>query len=539
MSTPAPARRVQRFLIAALVFAAACDSSTTPPEEPEEPDPVSVTISPTGGTVLVGASQAFTAEVLGGGDTTVRTVQWALQPPSGIATFQISGNTITLTGLAPGDVTVTALGPESTSANATLHVDPIPIVPASVEVTPTTANLVTAGTIQLAAVVKDEAGEVLEDEPVVWTPQDAAIATVTAGGLVTGVAAGTTEIRATAGEAVGVSTVTVTAALPTGRVAYALADDADAASYTAPAASSLNSTGQPITITRVDEGEYQVLFGGQAPADGQTQFVHVSSYGRDHNWCKLASVSPQGADFLAAIHCFSPAEAPTDAQFVILLLGNDALPGRFAFGFADQPSTPFGYTPSAMHSSNGQPLVVQRDQHGIYRVSFPGLGRVPGGQPEATLAGAIGDDASRCALNGFASSSVLPVQCFGPLATQGTFDDAPFMVALLEQNQPGRRFAFTTTGFGAVPPQETFSSSGGDVTTVRHGAGRIDVTFAGLGRNGATGTETVQVAANTNISSHCKVLKWDASGVDLLASVECYDVAGLPADTEFRIVVMQ
>jgi hypothetical protein len=374
----------------------------------------------------------------------------------------------------------------------------------------------------------------------VWTPQDGSIATVTAAGLVTGEAPGTTEIRGVSGDAVGVSTVTVIAALPTGRVAYALADDPDATTYTAAAATALNSNGQPITINRLGVGQYQVVFVGQQPAAGQTQFVHVSTYGRDNASCKIASLGEQGADFQVSVDCFSPSEALTDTPFLILLLGNDALPGRFAFGWADQPGSPFGYTPSSMHSSSSQALVVQRDQSGYYRVSFPGLARTPGGPSETTLVGATGSDTSRCAVNGFAAVSVLPVRCVGPLDTAFTLDDAPFMVALLERGQPGRRFAFaTSSGLGAVPAAEVFSSSGGAVTTVRHGAGRIDVTFAGLGRNGATGTETVHVVASSHLGSHCKVLNWDASGLDFLARIECYDFGGLPADSDFRIVVMQ
>lgn len=540
MTTPAPIRRRFLGVAAATVFAFACDSSTTPPDIPDVPDPITVTVTPSSATVLVGGAQSFSAQVLGGDETTARTVQWALQPTAGIASLQASGNTVTVTGVAPGTVSIVATGPDAATATAALRVDPVPIVADTVEVSPPAATLVVGGTIQLSAVVKDDAGNVLENEPVVWTPQDATIATVTAGGLVTGVAPGTTQIRATSGTAAGASTVTVIPALPAGRMAYALADDPDAATYTAPAATSLNSNGQPIAIHRLGTGQYQVVFGGQAPAAGRTQVVHVSSYGRDHNWCKLAGAGTQGADFQATVHCFSPSEAPTDDTFVILLLGDDALPGRFAFGWADQPTTPFGYTPSSMHSSSGQPLVMQRDESGIYRVGFPGLARTPGGRPETTLVSAIGGDTSRCTVTGIASTSVLPVQCMGPLATGPTTADAAYMVVLLEQSQPGRRFAFTTSaGFGGVPPEETYNSSGGDVTTVRHGAGRIDVTFAGLGRNGATGSETVHVVASTNLASYCKVLNWDASGVDLLARVECYDFTGLPADSDFRIVVMQ
>lgn len=527
-------------LFAVIVLALACDSSTTPPDIPDVPDPITVVVAPSNATVQVGATQAFTAQVLGGDAATVRTVQWSLQPATGIASLQVAGNTVTATGVAPGTVSVIATGPGAATAAAALRVDPVPIVADTVEVTPPAANLTVGATIQLSAVVKDDAGNVLDDQPVVWTPQDANVATVTAGGLVTGVAPGTTQIRATSGEAAGASTVTVIAALPAGRMAYALADDPDAPTYTAPAATSLNSNGQPITITRLGTGQYQVAFGGQAPAAGQTQYVHVSSYGRDHNWCKIATAGPQGEDLQVSVNCYSPVEAPTDDAFVILLLGDDALPGRFAFGWADQPTTPFAYTPAWMHTSGSQPLVVHRDESGIYRVNFPGLARAPGGRPETTLVGAISGDPSRCAVNGIASTSVLPVHCFGPIAAGPTTTDVPYMFALLEQGQPGRRFAFTTSsGLGGVPPEETFSSSGGEVTTVRHGAGRIDVTFAGLGRNGATGSETVHVVASTNLDSYCKVLNWDASGVDLLARVECYDVTGLPADSDFRILVMQ
>ena len=75
---------------------------------------------------------------------------------------------------------------------------PAPVVAvASVSVGPASSPIAVGATVQLSAVTKDASGNTLAGRTVSWNSTSSAIATVSASGLVTGVAAGTAYIRAT------------------------------------------------------------------------------------------------------------------------------------------------------------------------------------------------------------------------------------------------------------------------------------------------------------------------------------------------------
>ena len=80
---------------------------------------------------------------------------------------------------------------------------------ASVTVSPATASLIKGNTLQLAAAEKDASGNVLTGRTVTWTSSAPAVATVSASGLVTAVAAGTATITATSEGVKGTAAVTV------------------------------------------------------------------------------------------------------------------------------------------------------------------------------------------------------------------------------------------------------------------------------------------------------------------------------------------
>ena len=88
--------------------------------------------------------------------------------------------------------------------------DPSPCVTASVTVAPGVATIDVGGTQQLAGAALDASGNACGT--LTWSSDDEAVATVNATGLVTGVAAGTADITATAGGQTGTSTITVNAA---------------------------------------------------------------------------------------------------------------------------------------------------------------------------------------------------------------------------------------------------------------------------------------------------------------------------------------
>ena len=82
--------------------------------------------------------------------------------------------------------------------------------PATVTVSPATAELTALGaTVQLSAEVRDQNGAVMAGGTVIWASSAAAVATVSASGLVAAVADGSATITATAGSVSGSATVTV------------------------------------------------------------------------------------------------------------------------------------------------------------------------------------------------------------------------------------------------------------------------------------------------------------------------------------------
>ncbi len=81
---------------------------------------------------------------------------------------------------------------------------------ATVVVSPGTATVNVAATVQFAATLRDAGGTLLSGRRIAWASQSQAVATVNTSGLVTGVAPGTTTITATSEGKTGSAQVTVT-----------------------------------------------------------------------------------------------------------------------------------------------------------------------------------------------------------------------------------------------------------------------------------------------------------------------------------------
>lgn len=79
---------------------------------------------------------------------------------------------------------------------------------ATVTVTPATASLAAAQTVQLIATARDSAGNAISGQTIIWSASPTSVATVTTAGLVTAVSAGTATITATAGGKSGTATIT-------------------------------------------------------------------------------------------------------------------------------------------------------------------------------------------------------------------------------------------------------------------------------------------------------------------------------------------
>ena len=188
----------------ALVWACGGDSPTAPPT-PEPARPTTVTVSPaTAELTALGATVQLTPELR---DQNARvmvgvTVSWTSSANS-VATVDASG---LVTGVAEGTATITAsAGSASGSTVVTVTQSVV-----SVAVSPSGTELTAWGeTVQLAAEAFDENGHAVAGAEFSWESSDAAVATVDASGLVTGVAEGMATITASAGSASGSAVATV------------------------------------------------------------------------------------------------------------------------------------------------------------------------------------------------------------------------------------------------------------------------------------------------------------------------------------------
>lgn len=172
----------------------------------------SILVNPPSPNILVGATMQLSSVTLGeSGDILAgRSVAWQSSDPL-VASVDNLG---LLTGLAPGVTTITATS-ETRTASVGVTVLPVPV--ANVQISPVTDTVVVGQTTQLTAVPRDSIGAPLVDRPLLWTSGNQSIATVSASGLVIGVAAGTVSITGTS-EGKSSSSTIVVLARPVGSV---------------------------------------------------------------------------------------------------------------------------------------------------------------------------------------------------------------------------------------------------------------------------------------------------------------------------------
>ncbi|HEY0527696.1 MAG TPA: Ig-like domain-containing protein [Gemmatimonadaceae bacterium] len=119
-----------------------------------------------------------------------------------------------ISAVGAGTATITASS-EGISGSAPLTVDvPPPIPVASIAVSPATGSLQIGGTLQLSAVTRDANNNVLTGRVISWSSGNASIASVSALGLVTALAAGSVQINVSSEGQVSAATITVAAPPP-------------------------------------------------------------------------------------------------------------------------------------------------------------------------------------------------------------------------------------------------------------------------------------------------------------------------------------
>src|SRR5438309_1683154 len=144
------------------------------------------------------------------GDTATVAVSWSVSSGIITDTSTTSGKHYGRykAGADTGRVKVVAHGnPGGTSDTAVVTVTPAPV--ASVMVSPASASEQVGQSVTLSATTKDAAGNVLSGRTVTWASSNVAVATVSASGVVTGVAAGSATMTAMSEGQSGTAGVTV------------------------------------------------------------------------------------------------------------------------------------------------------------------------------------------------------------------------------------------------------------------------------------------------------------------------------------------
>jgi len=170
------------------------------------PVPVaSVTVAPASQSLPAGNSVQLTATAFDsvGNALAGRSLTWTSGNPA-VALVSTAG---LVTAVAPGQAVVTATS-EGKSGSATITVIAAPV--ATVEVVPSTAELILGEALQFTAVLRNAAGNALTGRTVTWTSKTPSVATVTSpGGLVTAVAVGTTSLTASSEGKQGTASIRV------------------------------------------------------------------------------------------------------------------------------------------------------------------------------------------------------------------------------------------------------------------------------------------------------------------------------------------
>jgi uncharacterized protein YjdB len=184
-------------------------SSTVTVNAPAPVPVASVTVSPTAPSLTVGGSVQMSAVTRDGSGNvlTGRTIVWSTSSP-GVASITTAGR-VTATGVGSASITATSEGRAGTTT-VTVTLAPV----ASVTISPATASISVGQTQQLSVTLRDGAGTVLSGRTTTWRSSSTGIATVSASGLVTGVAAGSATITATSETINGTATITVIVPTP-------------------------------------------------------------------------------------------------------------------------------------------------------------------------------------------------------------------------------------------------------------------------------------------------------------------------------------
>ncbi len=234
-----------------------------------------------------------------------------------------------------------------------------------VVVTPATASLTALGaTVQLAAEVRDQNGQVMAGAAVAWTSSDASVATVAPTGLVTAAANGVATITATAGSASGTAALTVAQEVGAVTVSPA-ADTLVTADTVRLAAEAVDANGNPVAGSEFEWASGDTLV---AIVDEEGLVIGISA-GEVEITAMSAGVS--GSAQLTVVVPRPTAVAVTPDTVAFTAIGQTK---RLAAEVRDQAGRPL--EGSAISWSSGDTLVALVDSAGLVTAVGSGVATV-------------------------------------------------------------------------------------------------------------------------------------------------------------------
>ena len=171
------------------------------------PPVASVTVSLASSSIVAGTTTQATATTrdASGVIVTGRLVSWS-SDNTAVATVSTGSNTAVVTAVGSGTANITGT---SEGRTGSAQVTVVATAVASVTVSLASSTIGIGRTTQATATTKDASGSVVTGRAVAWTSDNPAVATVSAVGVVTGVAAGSANITATSEGQSGSTAVTV------------------------------------------------------------------------------------------------------------------------------------------------------------------------------------------------------------------------------------------------------------------------------------------------------------------------------------------
>lgn len=152
---------------------------------PEQAPIASIAVSPSNASLIAGETQQLAATLLdnSGKALSGRTITWSSSNP---AVAAVTSGGLVATIAAGGPITITA---SSGGKSGTASINVLAAI-ASVTVTPPTLSVAPGASAQLTATPRDASGNPINGRSTSWSSSNPAVATVSASGVVTGVAVG-------------------------------------------------------------------------------------------------------------------------------------------------------------------------------------------------------------------------------------------------------------------------------------------------------------------------------------------------------------